>query len=103
MGPLSNLIGMLPGVGQIKKQLDIENMDESYFGRVEAIIYAMTKEERRTPDIIDGSRRRRIAMGSGTQPADVNRVLKQFKEAKKVLQQISSGKGPDISPLLRGQ
>jgi len=103
MGPLSNLIGMLPGVGQIKKQLDLDNMDESYFGRVEAIIYAMTKEERRTPEIIDGSRRRRIALGSGTQPADVNRVLKQFKEAKKVLQQISSGKGPDISPLLRGQ
>jgi signal recognition particle subunit SRP54 len=103
MGPLTQLMGMLPGIGQIKKQLDLDNMDESYFGRVEAIIYAMTKEERRTPDIIDGSRRRRIALGSGTQPADVNRVLKQFKEAKKVLQQISSGKGPDISPLLRGQ
>ena len=101
MGPLNQLIGLLPGIGQIKKQLDLDNMDESYFGRVEAIIYAMTKEERRSPDIIDGSRRRRIAMGSGTQPADVNRVLKQFKEAKKVLQMISSGRGPNISPLLR--
>jgi signal recognition particle subunit SRP54 len=101
MGPLTQLMGLLPGIGQIKKQLDLDNMDESYFGRVEAIIYAMTKEERRHPDIIDGSRRRRIAMGSGTQPADVNRVLKQFKEAKKVLQTISSGKGADISALLR--
>jgi signal recognition particle subunit SRP54 len=103
MGPLTQLMGLLPGIGQIKKQLDLDNMDERYFGRVEAIIYAMTKEERSNPDIIDGSRRRRIAMGSGTQPADVNRVLKQFKEAKKVLQMISTGRGANISPLLRGQ
>jgi signal recognition particle subunit SRP54 len=101
MGPLSQLVGMLPGIGQIKKQLDVDNMDESFFKHVEAIIYSMTLEERKNPDIIDGSRRRRIALGSGTQPADVNRVLKQFKEAKKIMQQISTGRGINISPFLR--
>jgi signal recognition particle subunit SRP54 len=61
----------------------------------------MTRAERQHPDIIDGSRRRRIAAGSGTQPQDVNRVLKQFKEAKKIIQQISSGHGSKITPFLR--
>jgi signal recognition particle subunit SRP54 len=101
MGPLSQLVGMIPGLGQIKKQLDVESMDESFFKHVEAIIYSMTPEERKNPDIIDGSRRRRIAIGSGTQPADINRVLKQFKEAKKIMQQISTGRGGLISPFLR--
>jgi len=79
----------------------VEDLDESYFGRVEAIIYSMTLEERRNPDIIDGSRRRRIATGSGTQPADVNRLLKQYKEAKRIMQQITTGRGAKISPLFR--
>ncbi len=101
MGPLSQLVGLLPGLSQIKKQLNAAEMDESFFKQVEAIIYSMTKEERRRPDIIDGSRRRRIATGSGTQPADVNRVLKQYKEAKKIIQMISSGRGNQITPFLR--
>jgi signal recognition particle subunit SRP54 len=101
MGPVSQLLGLLPGFGQIKKQLNVDELDDSFIKQVEAIVYSMTQEERRHPDIIDGSRRRRIAMGSGTQPADVNRVLKQFKEAKKIMQMISSGHGPKISPFLR--
>ncbi len=101
MGPLGQLIGMVPGLNQIKKQLDVDNVDEDFFKHIEAIIYSMTKAERRNPDIIDGSRRRRIALGSGTQPADVNKVLKQFKEAKKIMQMISTGRGSKISPLLR--
>jgi signal recognition particle subunit SRP54 len=101
MGPLGQLIGMVPGLSQIKKQLDVDNMDEDFFKHIEAIIYSMTKDERRNPDVIDGSRRRRIALGSGTQPADVNRVLKQFKEAKKIMQMISTGRGSKISPSLR--
>jgi signal recognition particle subunit SRP54 len=101
MGPISNLLGMLPGFSQIKKQLNVDDMDEKYFSQVEAVIQSMTKDERATPDIIDGSRRRRIAAGSGTTPADINRLLKQYNEAKKVIQQISSGKGPDVSQLLR--
>ena len=101
MGPLGQLVGMIPGLSQIKNRLNLEEMDESFFTRVEAIIRSMTKEERTNPEIIDGSRRRRIAMGSGTQPADVNRLLKQYKEAKKILQQISTGRGSKITPFLR--
>jgi signal recognition particle subunit SRP54 len=101
MGPLGQLIGMIPGLSQIKSRLNIDEMDESFFTSVEAIIRSMTKEERHHPEIIDGSRRRRIAIGSGSQPADVNRVLKQFKEAKKILQMISTGRGSQITPFLR--
>jgi signal recognition particle subunit SRP54 len=101
MGPLGQLVGMIPGLSQIKSRLNLDEMDESFFNRVEAIIRSMTKEERHKPEIIDGSRRRRIAMGSGTQPADVNRLLKQYKEAKKILQQISTGRGSKITPFLR--
>ena len=101
MGPLSNLLSLLPGLSQIKNRLNTEEMDESYFARVEAIIRSMTKSERKDPAIIDGSRRRRIAAGSGTRPQDVNQVLKQFKEAKKIMQQIAAGHGSKISPFLR--
>ncbi len=101
MGPLSQLVGLLPGFSQIKNRLNVDDMDETYFQHVEAIIYSMTKEERQNPDVIDGSRRRRIATGSGTKPADINRVLKQFREAKKIMQMISTGRGSKISPFLR--
>jgi signal recognition particle subunit SRP54 len=101
MGPLGQLVGMIPGLSQIKNRLNVDEMDESFFNRVEAIIFSMTKAERHNPEIIDGSRRRRIALGSGTQPADVNRLLKQYKEAKKILQQISTGRGSKITPFLR--
>ncbi len=101
MGPLGQLVGMIPGLSQIKKQLNVDEMDESFFTSVEAIIRSMTSEERRNPEIIDASRRRRIALGSGSQPADVNRVLKQFREAKKILQMISTGRGSQITPFLR--
>jgi len=59
----------------------------------------MTPEERRSPDIIDGSRRRRIASGSGTTPTDVNRLLKQYREAKRIMQQVTTGRGAKTSPL----
>ena len=101
MGPLSQLVGLVPGLSAIKNRLNVDDLDESYFARVEAIIYSMTLEERRNPDIIDGSRRRRIASGSGTVPADINRVLKQYKEAKRIMQQITTGRGAKISPLFR--
>jgi len=101
MGPLSQLVGLLPGLSQIKSRLNVDEMDESFFKHVEAIIYSMTRDERRDPEIIDGSRRRRIALGSGTTPADVNRVLKQFREAKRIMQMISTGRGARISPFLR--
>ena len=64
MGPIPQLLGMIPGLSQIKNQLKVDEMDESFFKHVEAIIYSMTKEERRNPDIIDGSRRSSMTKGS---------------------------------------
>ncbi len=101
MGSLSQLAGLVPGLSQIKNRLSIEDVDEKFLDRVEAIIYSMTPEERRSPEIIDGSRRRRIASGSGTTPTEVNRLLKQYREAKRIMQQITTGRGAKISPLLR--
>ena len=101
MGPLNQLIGLVPGFAQIKNRLNTDEIDESFLMQSEAIIYSMTKDERRDPAIIDGSRRRRIARGSGTTPADVNRLLKQYHEAKRIMQMISTGRGTKISPFLR--
>jgi signal recognition particle subunit SRP54 len=95
MGPLSDLIGMIPGVGgmgQIKRQLQGKEIDDTFFKRWEAIVQSMTPAERHNPDVIGGSRRKRIADGSGTTPADVNQLLKQWKEMKKAMQSMASGK-----------
>ena len=93
MGPLSGLLDMLPGAGGMKQQLKIPEIDESFWTHSEAIILSMTPQERRRPELIDGSRRRRIAAGSGMQPADVNRLLNQYREAKKLMQAMTTGKG----------
>jgi signal recognition particle subunit SRP54 len=94
MGSIGNLISMLPGAGNIKKQLGVAGeMDDDFFKQVEAIIYSMTPHERRHPEIISGSRRKRIALGSGTKPQDVNQLLKQFAEAKKVMKMMANTKG----------
>jgi len=89
MGNLEQLVSMIPGVkpGALKDA----NMDEKQLARVEAIILSMTAKERINPDIINGSRRRRIAHGSGTTVEDVNRLLKQFDQMKKMMKQMSSG------------
>ncbi|MBV8236310.1 MAG: signal recognition particle protein [Acidimicrobiia bacterium] len=89
MGPLQNLIGMLPGV---PKELKKAEIDDSEIARIEAIIRSMTPEERREPQIINGSRRLRIASGSGMTTTEVNQLLKQFKEVQKMMKMI--GKGP---------
>ena len=91
MGNLEQLISMIPGIkpGALK---DV-NMDENQMKRVEAIILSMTAKERFDPDVINGSRRRRIALGSGTSVEDVNRLLKQFDQMKKMMKQMSSGAG----------
>ena len=80
MGGMSGMLGMLPGIGKIKKQLDDANIDESIIKRQEAIIGSMTKAERRNPKLLNGSRRRRIASGSGTSVPDINRLLKQYQD-----------------------
>ncbi len=96
MGPLSQLVSMIPGLSNVAGRL--EEVDESHIKHIEAIVYSMTPLERRYPDIIDASRRRRIARGSGTNPTDVNRLLKQYREAKKIMQMVASGRGPRIAP-----
>src|SRR5438094_9380137 len=80
MGGMSSMLGMLPGIGKIKKQLDAANIDESIVKRQEAIIASMTKAERKNPKLLNGSRRRRIASGSGTSVPDINRLLKQYQD-----------------------
>jgi signal recognition particle subunit SRP54 len=80
MGGMGGMLGMLPGVGKIKKQMAGANIDESIIKRQEAIIGSMTKAERRNPKLLNGSRRRRIAAGSGTSVPDVNRLLKQYQD-----------------------
>jgi signal recognition particle subunit SRP54 len=105
MGPLDQVLGMLPGMGNIK-QLQNMQVNEKDLAHVEAIIRSMTAGERRNPAIIDGSRRKRIAKGSGTSVQDVNRLLKQFTETQKLVRQLSGmerglGKGLGRMPFLK--
>jgi signal recognition particle subunit SRP54 len=93
MGPLQNLIGMLPGVPKELRQAEV---DEGEMARVEAIICSMTPQERREPSIINGSRRLRIARGSGTTTQDVNALLKQFKTVQQLMRQVAKGKRPQV-------
>jgi signal recognition particle subunit SRP54 len=90
MGPIENILGMIPGMGKLKGV----NVDEGQFVKVEAVINSMTPTERRNANILNGSRRRRIARGSGTSVTDVNRVIKQYKEMKKMMKMFKKGKMP---------
>jgi signal recognition particle subunit SRP54 len=91
MGSLSSILGMLPGVPGIKELKNVQ-VDDRQLDRIEAMIFSMTGQERRHPDIIDGSRRRRIAAGSGTSVQDVNNLLKQYREMQKMLKMFAGGK-----------
>ena len=99
MGPLTNLLGMIPGLGG--HQLRNMNVDERELDRLQAIILAMTPDERRRPESINGSRRLRIAKGSGTNVQQVSRLIKQFAQMRKVMRQVGRGKMPDIGALMR--
>jgi signal recognition particle subunit SRP54 len=103
MGPLSSVLGMLPGMGGAMKQLQGAEMDEGELDRLEAIILSMTPEERVRPEIIKGSRRRRIAQGSGTTVQAVNRLVKQFGQMRKLMKQMAEGRMPSPEQLLRGR
>src|SRR5438094_6079643 len=92
MGPLEQIVGMLPGMGNIKARAE-NKPDETQLGRVEAIIDSMTPDERRRQHIINGSRRKRIAKGSGTSVEEVNRLLKQFVQMQKMLKQLGGMAG----------
>ena len=94
MGPLGNIIGMLPGMGAMKGLKDAD-VDESELDRLEAIILSMTPAERAQPELINGSRRKRIAIGSGTKVQHVNQLVKQFDQTRKLMKQVASGKMPN--------
>ncbi|MHB8656936.1 MAG: signal recognition particle protein [Solirubrobacteraceae bacterium] len=98
LGPLQNLLGMIPGVG---KELRGVKIDEREFDRVQAIILSMTPRERRHPELIKGSRRLRIARGSGTNVQAVKQLIKQFEQSRKIMRQVAQGKMPDLGALMR--
>jgi signal recognition particle subunit SRP54 len=99
MGPLTSLLGMIPGLAG--HQLSKMNVDEKELDRVEAIVLSMTPYERRHPELIKGSRRLRIAKGSGTTVQQVNQLVKQFEQMRKLMKGIQQGKMPDIGQLMR--
>jgi signal recognition particle subunit SRP54 len=101
MGPLTNVLGMMPGMGGAMKQLRGMNMDERDLDRIEAVILSMTPRERAHPEVIDGSRRKRIAHGSGTTIQAVNQLVKQFGQMRKLMAQLAQGKMPDPQQLFR--
>jgi signal recognition particle subunit SRP54 len=90
MGSLKDLLGMLPGVNSA--MLNDSGIDDKSMTHVEAIVHSMTKDERRYPNILNGPRRARIALGSGTSIQEVNRLIKQFTEMQKMIKKMSRGK-----------
>ena len=95
MGGMEGVLSLLPGVNKAKEQMKNANVDEKLLLLNEAIILSMTKKERENPEIISGSRRRRISSGSGTDVQTINRLLKQFKMMSKMMKKMSKGKVPD--------
>jgi signal recognition particle subunit SRP54 len=102
MGPIGQLIEMIPGMGGMAKQAQA-SVERGDLGRVQAIIRSMTPQERRDPNILNGSRRRRIAQGSGTRLQDVNQLVKQFGELQKMMKQMSGARFPRRIPGMPGQ
>jgi signal recognition particle subunit SRP54 len=94
MGSLESILSMVPGIGNAVKNIDV---DDHALVRIEAMIQSMTPDERQRPNIIDGSRRRRIALGSGNELTDVNRILKQFGQMQKMIKKISRGQMNDLA------
>ena len=93
MGSLSQIMEMIPGMNNMTRKMPTD-LDDNQIMRIEAIIQSMTVEERRRPEILNGSRRRRIARGSGTTPADINRLMNQFKQTQKLMRQFSRTRDP---------
>ena len=98
LGPLQSLLGMIPGIG---KELRGVKVDEREFDRIQAIILSMTPQERRHPELIKGSRRLRIARGSGTNVQAVKQLIKQFEQTRKIMRQVAQGRMPDLGALMR--
>jgi signal recognition particle subunit SRP54 len=98
MGNVKDLMGMIPGMGKALKNMDI---DDNAFKSIEAIIHSMTPEERETPAIINGSRRKRIATGSGTNIQEVNKLIKQFDDTRRMMKMVTANKGRGMANLMR--
>jgi signal recognition particle subunit SRP54 len=98
MGNMKDLVGMIPGMGKMMKDVDL---DDDAFKSIEAIIYSMTPQERQDPKILNGSRRKRIALGSGTDIQEVNRLIKQFSETSKMMKMMTSGKGKNMMRMMQ--
>ena len=98
MGNVKDLMGMIPGMGKAVKDMDI---DDNSFKGVEAIILSMTPQERENPDILNGSRKKRIALGSGSDIQEVNKLLKQFDDTRKMMRMVNSGKAKSLMSALQ--
>ena len=94
MGSMDQLLEMIPGMGSSTKKMMAGDLNETKLKRIEAIIHSMTPDERQRPDIINGSRRRRISRGSGTTPQDINQLLNQFKQTQKLVRQMARSRNP---------
>ena len=102
MGSLSQIMEMIPGMGQLAKRMPTDELGDGQIKKVEAIIRSMTPQERHHPELINGSRRRRIAQGSGSTAQDINQLLKQFQQTQKMVKQISRSRNPkDLMNLFR--
>jgi len=98
MGNVKDLMGMIPGMGKATRDMDI---DDDAFKGIEAIIHSMTPEERENPKILNGSRRKRIARGSGSEIQEVNRLIKQFGETSKMMKMMTSGGGKNMMRMMK--
>jgi signal recognition particle subunit SRP54 len=93
------MMGMLPGIGKMKKQIDESGVDDKYIVRQESMIYSMTKKERRNPDLLNASRKKRIAAGSGVTVQELNRLIKQYKQMSGMMKKVAK---MDKKKLMRG-
>ena len=93
MGPIGQMLDMIPGFSQMEGKMNSDQLDGSHLTKAEAIILSMTPIERQKPELIGGSRRKRIALGSGTSAQDVNQLLNQFKQVKKMMKAMASPGG----------
>src|SRR5690606_33577941 len=102
MGGMSGVLGMLPGIGKMKKQLDAANIDKTVFRRQLAIIGSMTPGERRKPDVLKASRKKRVAAGSGTKVEDINRLLKMHRQMADMMKAMGGKKGAGLMSRMMG-
>ena len=102
LGPLAQVLDMIPGLGQVKGKVDV-NQAESQMKRIEAIIHSMTPAERRDPEMLNASRKRRIARGSGTSVQDINQLVRQFREMRRMMKQFGGGQARNLLKMFGGR